>query len=239
MNTNDYTIFCQYWNARNGEPQLNYTESSFTQDDFIKRDLMLEDFIDFDLPSILKALSAVTKAGVKVNVANVVKVLDYGTVNPKELEPVALELWNELLDNYHACTDIIFGDLRAAVAFFVSFRDFENFTDCRWSDLRMAEKRFVQAYTTIRTSKYKKDPNSLSRMFVPCGSHDRSVCAVGDKSIAKSIADKVYGEGNYRCVNAPEVTMSRAQYLQCLTNFEQDIKPGNIPTSAKLGGKNE
>ncbi len=239
MHVNDYTTFCKYWNARKGEPHLNADESTFVADDFIQRDIMLEDFNDFDLHSILTALSAVTKAGVKVNVANVVKFLDYGTVNPKELETVAFELWNELLENYHACTDIIFGDLRAAVAFYVSFRDFENFTDCRWDDLRLAEKRFVQAYTTIRASKYKKDPNSLSRMFVPCGSRDRSVCAVGDKSVAKTIADKVFGENNYRCVNAPAVTMSRAQYLQCLNNFEQDIHPGNVPTSAKLGGKDE
>ena len=237
MQQQDYITFAQHWNLRNGEPKLNEDEDSFTMNDCRLREMFLMDFEDFDISSILRAMSVVSKTCDKVTVKNVITVLDFGTVNKKELEPIATELWHELLDNYHACTDIIFGDLRAAIAFRTSFGDFETFTDYRWADIKKAEQRFVQAYCNVRMSQYKD--KALDMCFVPCGSHDRSVCAVGDKSIAKSIANKVYGEGNYRCVNTPAVTMSRAQYLQCLNNFEQDIHPGKVPTSAKLGGKNE
>ena len=235
MKQDDYITFCRVWNIRGGEPTLN--EEIKTEQDDLLYTVMMQDFEQFTLKQVLNALSVVTKSCDKVNVKNVITVLDFGTVNKKELEPIVTELWHELLDNYHACTDIIFGDLRAAVAFRTSFGDFETFTDYRWTDIKKAEQRFVQAYCNVRMSQYKD--KALNMCFVPCGSHDRSVCAVGDKSIAKSIADKIYGEGNYRCVNAPAVTMSRAQYLQCLNNFEQDIHPGNVPTSAKLGGKNE
>ena len=76
MQQQDYITFAQHWNLRNGEPKLNEDEDSFTMNDCRLREMFLMDFEDFDINSILRAMSVVSKTCDKVTVKNVITVLD-------------------------------------------------------------------------------------------------------------------------------------------------------------------